>query len=182
MRAAPPRAAAAGRCERDERDREREQRRRRDGDAGRALRMLGVICTPKLAERAADLADRAARPQRLAHGREEVRVGLGDPPDLGERARGGAASRSARTRAVRSRWRRSISGSTWSSSTSLALVLGEPVHADDDALARLDLGLVAERGRLDLRLDEPLLDRRDGAAELVDCARSAPARAARARR
>ena len=48
------------------------------------------------------------------------------------------------------------------------LGLGERVHADDDALARLDLGLVAERRRLDLRLDESLLDRRNRAAELVD--------------
>ena len=50
----------------------------------------------------------------------------------------------------------------------LLLVLGEAVDADDHALARLDLLVPAERGVLDLALDEALLDRRDGAAELVD--------------
>src|SRR5262245_31665697 len=49
------------------------------------LRMLGVICTPKLAEGAADLTDRAAGAQGLAHRREPVRVGIGDRPHLLER-------------------------------------------------------------------------------------------------
>src|SRR5262245_10015669 len=49
------------------------------------LRMLGVICTPKLAEGAADLADGAAGAQGLAHRREQVRVGIGDRPHLLER-------------------------------------------------------------------------------------------------
>ena len=52
--------------------------------------MLGVICTPKLAQHAADLADRAAGAQRLAHRGQEVRVGRGDAAHLVERARGGA--------------------------------------------------------------------------------------------
>src|SRR5215216_5731659 len=42
------------------------------------------------------------------------------------------------------------------------------VDADDDALLRLHLGLVAERGVGDLALEEVLLDRRDDAAELPD--------------
>ena len=50
----------------------------------------------------------------------------------------------------------------------LLLALREAVHADDDALAGLDPPLVLEGGLLDLALDEALLDRRHGAAELVD--------------
>ena len=50
----------------------------------------------------------------------------------------------------------------------LLLTLGEAVDADDHALAGLDLLLPAERRLLDLRLHEALLDRGDGAAELVD--------------
>src|SRR5204862_1336124 len=50
----------------------------------------------------------------------------------------------------------------------LALLLGEAIDTDDHALARLHLARVTERGLLDLRLDEPRLDRRDRAAELVD--------------
>ncbi len=52
------------------------------------LRMLGVICTPKLAEGATDLADRAADAKRISHGRKEVRVGFCRAADLGE-CRGG---------------------------------------------------------------------------------------------
>src|SRR6188508_1803034 len=48
------------------------------------LRMLGVICTPKIAEDAANLADRAAGAQCLAHGREEIRVGASHGADLVE--------------------------------------------------------------------------------------------------
>ena len=64
----------------------------------------------------------------------------------------------------------------------LLVVLVEAVDADDHALARLDLLLVAERRLLDLVLDEALLDRRDRAAELVDALDQLRARAARARR
>src|SRR6187200_3051589 len=49
------------------------------------LRMLGVICTPKLAEHAANLTNRAAGTQRLPHGREEVRVRVGGCSHLVER-------------------------------------------------------------------------------------------------
>src|SRR5207237_4186574 len=44
----------------------------------------------------------------------------------------------------------------------------EAVDADDDAIARLDLLLVAERRLCDLPLEEVLLDRRDDAAKLFD--------------
>ena len=50
----------------------------------------------------------------------------------------------------------------------LLVGVGEGVDADDHALARLDLLVPAERRLLDLALDEALLDRSDGAAELVD--------------
>src|SRR5204862_7486975 len=49
----------------------------------------------------------------------------------------------------------------------LRLGLDEGVHADDHALAGLDLRLVAVRRILALPLDETLLDRRDGPACLV---------------
>ena len=61
------------------------------------------------------------------------------------------------------------------------LVLREPVHAHDHALARLDLLVPAERGLLDLPLDEALLDRCDCAAELVDPLDQLASRAPRAR-
>ena len=47
-------------------------------------------------------------------------------------------------------------------------MLLEAIDADDRPLSRLDLPLVLEGRLLDLVLDEPLLDRRDGAAQLVD--------------
>ena len=50
----------------------------------------------------------------------------------------------------------------------LLVSLGEAVDADDHALARLDFLLPAERRLLDLLLHEALLDRGDGAAEVVD--------------
>ena len=87
-----------------------------DGDPG-ARRMLGVICTPELAQRAADLADGAAGAERLAQRGQEIPIGLRDPAYLVERAppRASPSSRIER-HAVRSRWRRSTSGSTFKSS------------------------------------------------------------------
>ena len=79
-----------------------------------------------------------------------------------------SASRSARTRAVRSSWRCSAAGSRRCSSIGSASCLRVLVHADDHALARLDLLVVAERRLLDLPLDEAALDRLDRAAELLD--------------
>ena len=54
------------------------------------------------------------------------------------------------------------------------VLLGEPVHPDDHALAALDLLLPAERRLLDLTLDEPGFDRRDRAALLVDATNELP--------
>ena len=106
------------RRERGERERRVTRRAAATTAIRTALRMLGVICTPELAEGAADLADRAPR-------REAPRASAGGGSrrasavrrDLVERPRRLRASRSARTRAVRSRWRRSLSGSTCRSST-----------------------------------------------------------------
>src|SRR5262249_52288810 len=57
---------------------------------GRAapLQVPGVVRPPRLAEDAADLADRAARAQRLAHRDEQVPVADGRGGDAGERRRG----------------------------------------------------------------------------------------------
>ena len=99
---------------------------------------------------------------------EEVRVRLGGAPTSASALVAASASRSARTRAVRSVWRRSPSGSTCRSSTRSVSLLREAVDADDHTLVGLDLGLMAERRGLDLRLDESLLDRGDGASEVVD--------------
>ena len=54
------------------------------------------------------------------------------------------------------------------------------VHADDDALPRLDLRLVAERRLGDLALEEVVLDRGDDAAELRRSGRSTRTPAPRA--
>ena len=79
-----------------------------------------------------------------------------------------AASRSSRTRCVRSICRCSASGSSRWSSTFSPVGLGVAVDADDHPLARLDVRVPAKRRLLDLALDVPLLDRCDGAAQLVD--------------
>ena len=143
------------------------------------LRMLGVICTPKLAQDAADLADRAACAQapRAAAGGGSRRTRATSRTSASADAAAARRSRSARTRAVRSRWRRSISGSTWRSSTRSAPSSVKRVHADDDALAGLDLALVAGTptprsppGRSPARSPRPLRRGRR-------CARSARARA-----
>ena len=47
-------------------------------------------------------------------------------------------------------------------------LVGERVNADDDAGARLDCSLEPVSSLLYLSLDEPCLDRGDGAAEIVD--------------
>ena len=114
----------------------------RDDELGRrsAYRMPGVICTPKLAQDAADLADRAAGAQRLAHRRQEVRVGLGDAAHLGERRVGRLArlappGRAPCARAGVARSRDRPGGARRAPSSSSA----NAVDADDDALARLDL-------------------------------------------
>ena len=120
------------------------------------------------AQHVADLADRAARSQRLAHGGQQVLVGLGDPPHLVERAAASSAFRSARTRAVRSRCCCSIAGSSRWSSTGSPSSSANRLTPTITRSPLLDLLLPAERRLLDLALHEALLDGGDGAAELVD--------------
>ena len=64
----------------------------------------------------------------------------------------------------------------------LGLRLRVAVHADDHALARLDLLRVGERSLVDLLLDQPLLDRRDRAARLLDALHQLARALPRARR
>src|SRR5262245_16899828 len=131
------------------------------------LRMLGVICTPKLPQHPADLPDGGACAQRLPHRREEIRVALGDLPHLGEpRSHGLCIASRAYGRSALALAALALRVDL-EELDALGLVLHEAVDADDDPLSRLDLGLVAERRSLDLGLDEALLDCRDRAAELV---------------
>ena len=146
-------------------------------------RALRVVHAELLAQHVADLADRAARPQRLAHRREQVPVA---PRRLAHRRerrlRGSPASRSARTRAVRSSCRRSASGSSRCSSIGSSSPSAKrltPTITRSPASTSLR---VAEGRLLDLVLDEALLDRRDGAAELVDALDQLPRALPRARR
>src|SRR5207249_8860338 len=111
---------------------------------------------------------RATRTQRLAHRHEQVAFAGRDAAHLDERRRGGLGV------PPRSHPRRPLELPLLPRRVEpmqldvLFLALVEAVDADDHALARLDLLLVAERGLLDLALDEALLDRRDRAAALVD--------------
>ena len=130
--------------------------------------MLGVICTPKLAELAGDLSDGAACSESLAHRREEVLVRPGGPSHLGKSPIGrrliALGANACRSLALASLDR----GVDLEELDPVRDVLREAVHPDDDSLARLDLTLVAERGCLDLRLHPTLFDRGDGAAQIVD--------------
>ena len=131
--------------------------------------VLRVVGAELLAEGVADLADRAAA---RAAPRASAAAGCPCRPRRGAPRRApprpSRRSRSARTRRVRSTCRASPSRVEPVQLDLLGVRLDEPVDADDDPLARLDLARVAERRLLDLALDEPLLDRRDRAAELVD--------------
>src|SRR5438876_4030084 len=128
----------------------------------------GVVRAPLVAQLVADLTDRGARAQRLAHRRQEV---------LGA-VRGLADTRERELSLVRvplsAYLRRPLElpplgvGIEPVQLDRLALLFPKTVDADDDALARLDLLLVPECGLLDLVLDEAPLDRRDRSAELVD--------------
>src|SRR5438552_14015141 len=127
----------------------------------------GVVHAPLLAQRLADLADGAVRPQRLAHGRQEVRVAV----------RGLAHGRERLRRDVRVAFRADARGALELARGCLRVdrlqldplgrLLDVAVDADDDALAALDLLLPHERRLLDLVLPESTLDRLDGAAELA---------------
>src|SRR5947209_8076896 len=129
---------------------------------------LGVVRAELVAQRVADLADRAASPQRLAHRHEQVAVTARRLPNRGQRA--------FRTVRIALRPHASgpleltlLGGRIEAMQLDLLLVaLREAVDPDDHALAGLDLLLPAERRLLDLVLHESLLDRGDRAAQLVD--------------
>ena len=110
----------------------------------------------------------AARAQAPAHRREQVRIAPGGAADGVERVcrRRGVPLRAHARGALDLA---SLGGRIEPVQLDrLPRLAAEDVHTDDRALARLDLLLPAERRRLDLALDEALLDGRDGAADLVD--------------
>src|SRR5919198_3859581 len=135
--------------------------------APRSSAALGVVRAELLAEAFADLADRAPGSQGLPHRHEQVFVAPRHPPHLLERGRGGRpvtfcphARRPLQLPPLRLRV-------DPLELDRLRLRLDEPVHADDYPPARLDLRVVPVRRLLDLALHEPLLDRLDGAPQLV---------------
>ena len=137
-----------------------------------------VVGAEELPEGTAELADRGAGGERLAQRGEQVTVRSATRRTSAIAASTVLASRAARSACVRASCARSISGSSrWSSTTSGSSVV-VPVDADDDALAALDVALPGEGRLLDLLLHPALLDRGDGAPELVDpgdqIARAAP--------
>ena len=138
------------------------------------LRMLRVICTPKLAENATDFPDRAPRAESLAYWRQEIRVGLGGDSHLRQRPRGSVAV------AFGPDARRALALAPLDRRIDL-----QELHLSAGVLRRMrshrrrrarptPIGLKAERRRFDLGLDEALLDRGD-CAELRRCAMSSDA-------
>ena len=128
----------------------------------------GVVGSPELAERAADLADRAACAEGFADGRKEVAGAGGGLADEGEGARGvlgvafGAHAREAVALAL-------LAGRIDAMELDARVgFLAELVDADDDLPVRLDGGLEAVGGFLDLALNKAGFDRGNSAAELVD--------------
>ena len=137
------------------------------------LRPVRVERAELVAEGVRDLADRDPGAERLAHRREQVLGAGGDAADLRERGLR-LLGVSLRPHARRALELAPLGVRVDPEQLDLLLVvLHEAVDADDRPLARLDLLVPPERSLLDLVLDEPLLDRRDGAADLVDPARSA---------
>ena len=130
---------------------------------------MRVVGAELLAEHAADLADGARGRQRVAHRVQEVRVTLRGLPDSGEypldRDRVPLGPHPCRPLDLSSL---GLRVEPVELDPLRLLLLGEAIDSDDDALLRLDLPLIGERGLLDLALDEPGLDRRDGTPELVD--------------
>src|SRR5207248_5525041 len=118
----------------------------------RGLSELRVVRPELLAERVADLADRAARPERLSHRDEEVPLACRDLSDLGQR--GGRLVRVP----LCPHPRRPLDltplglGIELVQLDRLRLRLDEGVHSDDHALAGLDLRRVPIGGFLDLAL------------------------------
>ena len=142
---------------------------RREAEShGRNSGVLGVVRAPLRAEHLADLADRAAGAQRLPHRREQVLVGAGHTPHLGQRRLRGRGVPLGPDACRPLELAPLDLGVEAVELDLLLLVLHELVHADDDPLALLDLLRVAVGRLLDLRLDEALLDRGDRAAALLD--------------
>src|SRR5438309_10687819 len=111
---------------------------------------LGVVRPVEIAQCAADLTDRAAGTQGLAHRDEQVRVALGGGPDGRERPLR-CPGVTLRAHAYRPRELAALDLRIDPLELDLAaLRLGERVHPDDHALARLDLLRVPERRLLDL--------------------------------
>src|SRR5947207_9436091 len=129
-----------------------------------------VVHAPFGTKDLADLADRAPGPERVPHGRQQVRLAEGGGAHGGQRRRGllrtalGAhPGRPGELTAFRL-------GIDLLKLDRLRLVLDEAVDADDHTLAALDLLLPLESRLLDLVLDEAALDRRDRASQLVHAA------------
>src|SRR5262245_30820301 len=133
--------------------------------SGRAA--LRVVRSEHVSELVADLADREARPQRIAHRREQVAVALRRAPHLGQRLRRLVGV------PLRPHFGRSLELSALRLRVEpveldrLRLVLLVAVDSDDHPLAGLDRGRVLVRLVLDLALDEALLDCLDRAPDLV---------------
>ena len=127
-----------------------------------------VVGSPELAQRAADLAHRAARPEGVAHRWQQVAGAGGGLADGGERARcvlGIAFGPHAYETVALALLPGRVDAMELDARLGL---LAELVDADDDRPTRFDGGLEAVGGLLDLALDEAGLDRRDSTAELVD--------------
>src|SRR5262245_14509521 len=124
---------------------------------------------PDLAECVAHLAHRHVGPRSLDDRRHEVPVGVGRVVlQPGERGldRGRVAAGAERLDPVDLlALERRVDAEDLRRLLVLELVA---VDAHDDALTRLDLALVAERGLGDLALEEVFLDRGDHPAELLD--------------
>src|SRR5829696_10232448 len=137
------------------------------GSGARRSRVLRVVGGELGAELLADLADRAARAQRLAHRGEEI-LGAGRDPAHLAQSRGGrlgvALGAHARRPLELALLRRGVEPMQLDR---FVTVLREAVDADDDARALLDLLRIAERRVLDLALNQALLNRLDRAADLV---------------
>src|SRR3954454_11527199 len=133
-----------------------------------------VVLAPLHAEHAADLADRATRTKRVAHREEQVLVADRGHTHALERLRrlvgvpfGAHARRSLELAALG----RGVDPLQLDRRLLLRHVL---VHADDPAVATRDRLLPRAGRRLVLVLYEALIDRSDGAAELVDAGDQLP--------
>src|SRR5262249_48693219 len=115
---------------------------------------MSVVCSPKLAQHATDLADGAPRSERVTQGRQEIRLGYRDPAHVGERGfRRALVPLGAYARGSLPLLELDLRGEPKQLHV-LAGVLQEFIHAHDPPRARLDLALVPKRRGLDLGLAE----------------------------